>query len=164
MRLRRLEIRRCVVTKAKDMTAEQAKLYLISQQENLAQRQREYVERCKKEGKKRINTFVSNEAATILECLQNNTKKTIGEIISDALIAYGKTEVLKDQIIIKHVTTNKDKDRPLTGIEYYVSQLANEGFNARQIAGKLSEEGFKTAKGNDTWDREVVRRIMQKIR
>ena len=154
------------MVKAKHMTAEQAKAYLIQIQESVAERQREYVQRKKEEGRKRINTFISGQAAEVLKHWQSSTGKTIGDVLSDALIAYGNPNTTIRQNVIAHVSSNKPKAAApeVDGeIEQRIIELAKEGMGSTKIAARLSEEGFRTVKGKTVWNRDVVRRIMKRL-
>lgn len=154
------------MVKAKHMTAEQAKAHLIQIQESVAERQREYVQRKKEEGRKRINTFISGQAAEVLEHWQNYTGKTIGDVLSDALIAYGNPNTTIHRSVITHVSSNKPKASApeVDGqIEQRITELAKEGLGSTKIAARLSKEGFRTVKGNTIWNRDVVRRIMKRL-
>ena len=157
---------------AKHMTPEEAQARLIELQEKTRQRQRDYVERKQKDGLKRINTFVSAEAGKILEREQEDTGKTISDILSDALL-----------IMAQHKATTQTATLPLTqatqappvsshkpvtgydreGTEKRIAELAAGGEGPAAIARQLDAEGYPTATGKPNWYKGTVSKIIKRI-
>lgn len=157
---------------AKHMTPEEAQARLIELQEKTRQRQRDYVERKQKEGLKRINTFVSAEAGKILEREQEDTGRTISDILSDALIMMTQYKTMAKTITspltktkqAPPVTPHKpvtEYDRERT--EKRIAELAAEGAGPAAIARQLDEEGYPTATGKPNWYKGTVSKIIKRI-
>lgn len=149
------------MTNAKSMTSDQAKAYLIKLQEETKQRQQDYVKRKKQAGLRRINTFISSEAADVLDHHQSLTGRTIGEVLSDALLAYTTPMTKPKQNVMKSVSGDRLKTSPFEGgkIETRMRELAQNGMGPTAIADKLNEEGMPTSTGGK-WLKGSVHRAM----
>ena len=169
------------------MSPEEAKEYLVKQKTLNKQRQRKYLERMQRKGQKRINTFISRNAAEILKSKQAESGRTVGEIISDALSIMAKydtksydvlSNVLSDKtskttankhkqntnvVLTKHKISD-DVNKKYTATLNKIVELSAQGLGFSEIAEQLEKAGYQTARGKTKWHRTTIRRIVNRLK
>lgn len=152
------------------MNAGQLKAYIIEKKDKLKKSQRKYVERRKAEGHYRVNAFITPEAAAVLKRIKGETKKSVGDILSELLcvsplIRHKKN--ISGELVVKRTIPTKisgeRKAKSSSSAEKRIGELAAQGMGAADVAKKLEEEGIRTAAGLKKWRRGTVHRIMKRL-
>lgn len=161
-----------------NLTPEEAQTYLLKLQEKTRKRQRNYVKRKKQEGRRRVNTFLRPEATQILQREQQQSGRSSGDILSDALLVFAKYhhQDISDKPQIKrsaqpNVTANVSRNdggdipsRDYRPAEKRIVELDARGFNLTEIVNQLEAERIPTATGKLQWHRTTVSRIIKRFK
>ena len=155
---------------AKNMTADEARAYLIKLQERTKQRQQQYVNDKKQKGQRRINTFLSTEASKVLTESQERTGMTVGELLSEALLVWAEAEKTPKKAVNKpkqkkvNVVSKKHIDKnERNAVKNRIMELTGQGKGPAEIARTLVAEGVPPPGGGSIWHRGTVSRIIRRL-
>lgn len=165
------------MTDPKNIKPEEAKKLLIKQMEQRRERQRAYRSRAANAGRSKVNAYLSVEASQVFEHYRKASNMSVSDILSEALLCYQacggygvEQSIEKTPVKAPAATASPRNSTKADAIPYdkelvwkRIGELARQGIRATRIADRLSDEGYLTLKGNSKWDREVVRRILNKL-
>lgn len=159
---------------ARKLTPEEAQDLLIKQQERRKKRQREYRERSVARGCAKVNVFLSPESSEILRHCRDTLGMSVGDILSQALLAFKNSEFGMDnptstrQRKPREINTEKGGSLEIpvsnSGMKNYdqkaatkrIVELRSHGLSWNRIAKTLDAEKMPTAKGKK-WQTSSVR-------
>jgi predicted transcriptional regulator len=161
------------MVKVDDMSSDEAKAYLKKLQENTKKRQQDYAKRMKGAGCRRVNAFIDSEATDILNREQEASKRTVSEIISEALKLWAlrqadrqipKEQTKKKQRQLQRPSVSANSNYDKSTIEKHITELAALGYGPAAIARQFEKEGILTPGGGSVWHRATISRIVRRLK
>lgn len=149
------------------VTAIEAKKILLDQRAKNRERQKEYQEKMRAEGYRRVALMISGEAHRFLEEEARRLEMPKGKILSD-IIENALKPVNGNIGPIINQSFSNEKPAPDTSsdreaIMARIMSLSAEGFSHQQIADQLEAEGVPTAKGGK-WQRRTVGKMISRAK
>lgn len=127
------------------------------------QRQREYKERQRKQGKIPMTIMLSKEAYDILKSMKKPTGESFSAVIDRIVATYKKPVTTTKKKITTNVTANSGKSITETQ-QRIVEMYDQQGLSFAEIARRFDAEGLPTISRRGKWSRSTVGRQYKKAK
>jgi len=145
-------------------TKEAAKLYR-EMQERTRKRQREYAERRKNEGKRRLSAWVEADAYDILVEYRKQNRMENGEVLTLALrrLVSGGEEITatKPKMARKATIEPPGPKADRAEATKKIVELHEQGHSFKGIARILNSEGYPTLSGRGNWHDTPAKKLYE---